>query len=58
MELEITCDACGHQHRVPLDASGHYSGTLPCDPTKHIELQVGSGEWRDIVSTLQQEVVH
>lgn len=57
MTLEVTCPKCGGLHNVPLDASGHYSGPPPCDPTSHKrwQLQVDPQAWRELVERRAQE---
>jgi hypothetical protein len=42
LEIEVTCHLCRETHRLPLDASGHWSGAFPCDDTKHGELQIAA----------------
>lgn len=59
LELEITnCTYCGGTHKIPLDASGHYAGLLPCDHSKRIELQVQPDRWREMVAAERGKVAH
>jgi len=57
MEIEIRC-SCGGAHVVPLDASGHYAGPLPCDPTRRVELQIEPQLWRSMVEQEQANKRH
>jgi hypothetical protein len=56
--IGIECSLCGQPHRLPLDASGHYSGSLPCDPETLVDLQVNPEEFRRISETEQAKVQH
>ena len=56
--IEVKC-SCGETHRLPLDASGHFSGPLPCDPSKHAELQIEIlGSWRTTQMHEQSKETH
>ena len=55
--IEVKC-SCGETHRLPLDASGHFSGPLPCDPSKHAELQIDPGSWRTTQMHEQSKETH
>jgi hypothetical protein len=59
LELEVTnCTYCGATHRLSLDASGHFSGPLPCDTSKRIELQVEPERWRQMVEAEVAKTKH
>lgn len=57
LSIDIKCGCVG-KHRVPLDASGHYSGPLPCDRTKHAELQIEPGQWREMCEQERERLRH
>lgn len=57
-EITITCPHCGQEHRLVLDASGHYAGPSPCDGTRHVDLQIDPEEWRALVESSQAAQVH
>jgi hypothetical protein len=52
------CYWCGQPHSYPLDAAGHYSGPLPCDPARHVELQVEGSEFRAAIEAARAKVKH
>ncbi len=59
LDLEVTnCTYCGGTHKFHLDASGHYSGPLPCDTSKRVKLQVEPEEWRQMIETEKGKVAH
>lgn len=58
LEIEIDCPRCPEKHVVPLDASGHYSGPLPCDQTIRIELQIKPDEWRATMDDEREKIQH
>lgn len=58
LEIEIVCPRCPEKHMIPLDASGHYSGPLPCDNSQHIELQIKPEQWRSTVEHENEKTKH
>lgn len=53
-----TCRKCKRDHSLPLDASGHYAGKVPCEPGRLVRVQVDPQTWRDHVMAKQAKTVH
>jgi hypothetical protein len=56
--VTFRCVRCGASHQVPLDATGHYAGPLPCSAGTEIELQVEGEAWRAFVAQQAKKTVH
>lgn len=56
--LTFKCRICGNIHEVPLDASGHYEGGLPCSPHDTHRVQVDPQVWRAAIEEERSRTVN